>query len=152
MNKNIVLLSPSPSLRPPFQAGILLFGATCYGKSPVDYVSEDEIQEPFRQLRQSNGGVPTRAVQTGESQWRVKLDDLLSPESEPLQTRDGYPVLMGKKELPGSADTYMAYGEPWAHVSNITRAAFCTSGRAKANSYQLRQSIRVCTLILNPAF
>jgi arylsulfatase len=43
---------------------------------------------------------------------------LLPPGSVPPQTREGHPVLMGKKELPGPADTYMAYGEAWAHVSN----------------------------------
>ena len=43
---------------------------------------------------------------------------LLPPGSVPAQTRDGFPVLMGKKALPGPADTYMAYGEAWAHVSN----------------------------------
>jgi arylsulfatase len=43
---------------------------------------------------------------------------LLPPEIIPPQTRDGFPVLMGKMVLPGAADTYMAYGEAWAHVSN----------------------------------
>lgn len=36
----------------------------------------------------------------------------------PKQTRDGYPVLQGRKVLPGPADTYIAYGENWANVSN----------------------------------
>lgn len=38
--------------------------------------------------------------------------------SVPAQTRDGYPVRMGKKAFPGPADTYVAYGESWANVSN----------------------------------
>jgi arylsulfatase A-like enzyme len=47
----------------------------------------------------------------------------LSPDfqqkgSTPLQTRDGYPVRMGAKAMPGPADTYIAYGEGWANVSN----------------------------------
>jgi arylsulfatase A-like enzyme len=48
----------------------------------------------------------------------MKPEDLFPPESEPLHTRAGYPVLMGKQELPGPADTFMAYGEAWAHVSD----------------------------------
>ena len=36
----------------------------------------------------------------------------------PPQTRDGWPVLMGKKILPGPADTFIAYGQGWANVSN----------------------------------
>jgi arylsulfatase len=36
----------------------------------------------------------------------------------PPQTRDGYPVRMGPKVLPGPYDTYIAYGQGWANVSN----------------------------------
>ena len=36
----------------------------------------------------------------------------------PVQTRDGYPVRMGPMAMPGPADTYIAYGEAWANVSN----------------------------------
>ena len=38
--------------------------------------------------------------------------------SVPAQTRDGYPVRMGTKVMPGAADTYVAYGRDWANVSN----------------------------------
>jgi arylsulfatase len=43
---------------------------------------------------------------------------LLPPGSVPPQTRDGYPVRMGPKALPGTGDTYVAYGKAWANVSN----------------------------------
>ena len=43
---------------------------------------------------------------------------LLPPDSVPPQTRDGYPVRMGRHVLPGPADTYIGYGEGWANVSN----------------------------------
>ena len=43
---------------------------------------------------------------------------LLPPGSVPPQTRDGYPVRMGDKVLPGPADTFLAYGRGWANVSN----------------------------------
>jgi arylsulfatase len=38
--------------------------------------------------------------------------------SVPVQTRDGFPVIMGKGAMPGPADTYIAYGKGWANVSN----------------------------------
>ena len=36
----------------------------------------------------------------------------------PKQTRDGYPVRQGPGVMPGATDTYIAYGEGWANVSN----------------------------------
>ena len=38
--------------------------------------------------------------------------------SIPRQTRDGWPVIMGPGVMPGPADTYIAYGQGWANVSN----------------------------------
>jgi arylsulfatase len=38
--------------------------------------------------------------------------------SVPRQTRDGFPVRMGPKVMPGPDDTYVAYGRAWANVSN----------------------------------
>ena len=34
----------------------------------------------------------------------------------PAQTRDGFPVRMGPKVMPGGPDTYVAYGRGWANV------------------------------------
>ena len=48
----------------------------------------------------------------------MKLTDLITPGSVPAQTRDGFPVRMGPKVMPGPADTYVAYGRGWANVSN----------------------------------
>jgi arylsulfatase A-like enzyme len=36
----------------------------------------------------------------------------------PPQTRDGYPVRQGPDVIPGAADTFVAYGQGWANVSN----------------------------------
>ncbi len=36
----------------------------------------------------------------------------------PTQSREGYPLRMGPGSMPGPADTYIAYGENWANVSN----------------------------------
>lgn len=45
-------------------------------------------------------------------------DDSLQPDMEPKQTRDGFPVRRGIGVLPGPSDTYVAYGQAWATVSN----------------------------------
>ena len=36
----------------------------------------------------------------------------------PPQTRDGFPVRQGPNVMPGPYDTYVAYGQGWANVSN----------------------------------
>lgn len=38
--------------------------------------------------------------------------------SQPKQTRDGWPVRQGYGVMPGGPDTYVAYGREWANVSN----------------------------------
>ncbi len=48
----------------------------------------------------------------------LTADELLPAGSVPPQTREGFPVLMGKKVLPGPGDTYIGYGQAWANVSN----------------------------------
>jgi arylsulfatase len=44
--------------------------------------------------------------------------DSIRLEVIPKQTRDGFPVIQGTGVLPGPRDTYIAYGEAWANVSN----------------------------------
>lgn len=44
--------------------------------------------------------------------------DTLQTSYRPVQTRDGRPVRMGPDVIPGPADTYTAYKENWANVSN----------------------------------
>ncbi|HEY2588788.1 MAG TPA: arylsulfatase [Tepidisphaeraceae bacterium] len=44
--------------------------------------------------------------------------DYIQTQMRPKQTRDGWPVLDGHHVLPGPPDTYIAYGKPWANVSN----------------------------------
>jgi arylsulfatase len=44
--------------------------------------------------------------------------DYLQPDMIPKQTRDGFPMRQGYGVSPGAADTYHAYGEAWANVSN----------------------------------
>ena len=47
----------------------------------------------------------------------IPADQVLLPV-RPKQTRDGWPVLTGRKVMPGPRDTFIAYGEGWANVSN----------------------------------
>lgn len=47
----------------------------------------------------------------------IPNDQVLLPV-HPKQTRDGWPVLTGRKVMPGQRDTFIAYGEAWANVSN----------------------------------
>jgi arylsulfatase len=44
--------------------------------------------------------------------------DFIETEVIPKRTRDGWPVLQGEGVMPGSHDTYIAYGRSWANVSN----------------------------------
>jgi arylsulfatase len=48
----------------------------------------------------------------------MKPEEFAASGSVPKQTRDGYPVRMGSKAMPGGPDTYVAYGRGWANVSN----------------------------------
>ena len=79
---------------------------------------------------QDNGGCAEAMGRTGNKEHpdvprpktpslpSMKPEDFASSGSVPSQTRDGYPVRMGKQAFPGPADTYVAYGENWANVSN----------------------------------
>jgi arylsulfatase len=44
--------------------------------------------------------------------------DELQYDMQPKVTRDGRPVRTGRGVMPGPADTYIAYGRPWANASN----------------------------------
>ena len=44
--------------------------------------------------------------------------DALQTRMVPAVTRDGRPVRTGEGVMPGPADTYIAYGKPWANASN----------------------------------
>jgi arylsulfatase len=44
--------------------------------------------------------------------------DVVRTEGHPKQTRDGWEVMEGHGVMPGPADTYIAYGQGWANVSN----------------------------------
>ncbi len=68
-----------------------------------------------RKARENHPDIPRPEKPTLPS---MKPTDFITTGSVPLQTRDGYPVRMGKNAMPGTADTYVAYGPGWANVSN----------------------------------
>jgi arylsulfatase len=74
---------------------------------------------------QDNGGCAegmgrkSNAEEIKEKVYRLFGPDDLQPEIwPPMQTRDGRAVRTGPGVMPGSADTYIAYGRGWANVSN----------------------------------
>ncbi len=55
---------------------------------------------------------------TPEKSFKPMKPDELQMIAQPHQTRDGRPVRKGPNVLPGGPDTFVAYGENWANVSN----------------------------------
>ena len=45
-------------------------------------------------------------------------ENALQSDMQPKVTRDGRPARTGYGVMPGPADTYIAYGRPWANASN----------------------------------
>lgn len=62
-----------------------------------------------RQPDVARGAAPSLAV--------IPATEILTAV-HPRQTRDGWPMLTGRQVMPGPRDTYIAYGEAWANVSN----------------------------------
>ena len=69
-----------------------------------------------------NGGC---AESMGRYQRKNTLEGIVPMKKDELQTkmiparsREGLPVLTGPKVMPGPSETYIAYGQGWANVSN----------------------------------
>jgi len=73
---------------------------------------------------QDNGGCAEPLGREDRAEWHLKdlrplgPDDLQTRIWPPMQTRDGRPLLGGPGVMPGGPDTYVAYGQAWANVSN----------------------------------
>jgi arylsulfatase len=73
---------------------------------------------------QDNGGCQETVGRTGDGRRPAAASlppipaDAIRLEVIPKQTRAGVPTLMGPLVLPGPDDTFIAYGEAWANVSN----------------------------------
>ena len=100
------------------------------GKIVAELEKTGQLDNTLILFMQDNGACAENMGRTGNKQHPNILkpekptlppradDFLLHNGSVPDQTRDGYPVRMGDKVMPGAADTYVAYGEGWANVSN----------------------------------
>ena len=70
-----------------------------------------------------NGGCAEEFGSNGEERTAKKNPPPIGPDElqtsmVPPITRDGKPVRQGRGVMPGPADTYVAYGLPWANASN----------------------------------
>ncbi len=65
--------------------------------------------------RKSRGKLKKRPQQ---ATFKPMLATTLQRDMIPKQTRNGFPVVMGPGIMPGTADTFIAYGKAWANVSN----------------------------------
>jgi arylsulfatase len=84
----------------------------------------DQLDNTIIIYLQDNGGCAEDLGRNGPKDWQLEGIEPMTPEQfqtqsrPPMRTRDGRPVLGGKQVMPGPEDTYIAYGENWANVSN----------------------------------
>ncbi len=100
------------------------------GKIVTELEASGELHNTLILYLQDNGGCAETVGRTGNKQHPdiarpdaptlplMRPQDFAAAGSTPAQTRDGFPVRMGKNVLPGPEDTYVAYGPNWANVSN----------------------------------
>ena len=100
------------------------------GKIVAELKKSGQMDNTLILFMQDNGGCAEAQGRTGNKNHpnivrpekptfpAMKPTDFATAGSVPSQTRDGYPVRMGPKVMPGAADTYVAYGRGWANVSN----------------------------------
>jgi arylsulfatase len=99
------------------------------GRIVAELERQGQLDNTLILFLQDNGGCAEGLGRAGDKKRpeRARADkptlSAMKPEELqramiPAQTRDGWPVLVGKKVLPGPPDTYIAYGQGWANVSN----------------------------------
>lgn len=100
------------------------------GRLMLELDQTGQTQQTLVFYLQDNGGCAETVGRTGNRQHpdiarpaqptlpAMKPEEFAAAGSTPAQTRDGFPVRMGKQVMPGPADTYVAYGRAWATVSN----------------------------------
>ncbi len=88
---------------------------------------DKQLENTLILFLQDNGGCAESMGRTAKGKYATRPDKPPFPpmaEGElqlrgvPRQTRDGYPVVQGPGVMPGPRDTYIAYGQGWANVSN----------------------------------
>lgn len=100
------------------------------GKLVAELKRTDQFHNTLIFYMQDNGGCAELTGRSGNKNHpnierpaqptfpAMKPTDFATAGSTPSQTRDGYPIRMGPKVMPGPEDTYVAYGRGWANVSN----------------------------------
>ncbi len=95
------------------------------GRLVAELKAQGQFENTLILFLQDNGGCAELVGRGQNPATRGERPSLapMSPDdqqfnSQPKQTRDGWPVRQGYGVLPGSPDTYIAYGREWANVSN----------------------------------
>ncbi|WP_439621094.1 arylsulfatase [Gemmata sp.] len=100
------------------------------GKLVAELKRTGQLDNTLILFLQDNGGCAEPMGRTGNKDHpnvgrpekptlpAMKPEEFAAGGSVPRQTRDGFPVRMGPKVVPGGPDTYVAYGRGWANVSN----------------------------------
>jgi arylsulfatase len=91
----------------------------------VDSLKEtNQLDNTLILFLQDNGGNLETTGRRGDDVRATapSLPDLgpnyIETQGQPKRTRNGWPMLHGENVMPGPADTYIAYGQSWANVSN----------------------------------
>ena len=97
------------------------------GRIVAQLKKDGELDNTLIMFFQDNGGCAEGlgrqprgkfAERPEKAPFPAMAKDELQTGMIPQKTRDGFPLIMGPGALPGPADTYIAYGESWANVSN----------------------------------
>lgn len=94
------------------------------GKIVAELEKRGMMENTLILFLEDNGGCAEPMGREDKPGWHLTdlkpmgPNDLQPKIWPPMQTRDGRPVLGGPKIMPGGPDTYIAYGEAWANVSN----------------------------------
>lgn len=95
------------------------------GRVIAELRRQEQLENTLILYLQDNGGCAETVGRGAEVERRgerptlpVMDDDTFQYNSQPNQTREGWPVRKGYGVMPGGPDTYIAYGREWANVSN----------------------------------
>lgn len=97
---------------------------TGIGRIVAELEKRNMLENTLILFLQDNGGCAEPMGREDKPEWHLKdlrpmgKDELQPKVWPPMQTRDGRAVLGGPDVMPGGPDTYIAYGEAWANVSN----------------------------------
>jgi arylsulfatase len=94
------------------------------GKIIDELTQRNQLDNTIVLFLSDNGGCAEGLGRRDIPAWHLKGLSPMKPNEfqtkiwPPKQTRDGRPVLGGPNVMPGPENTYIAYGQNWANVSN----------------------------------